>query len=63
MSLKAELSTPYVVFLDYLLDDGPKPCIFEENIALLSKVRVKMCKNIEQVKGRNFLFKTGEERD
>ena len=44
---------PYVIFMGFLLDDGPKPSPFEQNLAFLSKVRVKMCKNIERVKGRN----------
>ena len=49
-------TTPYAVFLGFLLDDGPKPSVFGQNLAFLSKVQVKMCKNRRIVASR---VKTG----
>ena len=37
-------------------DDGPKPSVFGQNLAFLSKVQVKMCKNRSIVASR---VKTG----
>ena len=55
MSLKHNSCNTLYNLLGFLLDDGPKPSIFLKT-NLLSCLRVKMCKNIECVKGRNILI-------